>query len=802
LRSALTVLSVALGVAVVLAIELAGRAASGSFLSSLKTLVGETDIEITANGGVDERWMARLSTQPWNARFVPVIEREVAMAGAGSTTLYGVDPFAHAPGADLPRLPEGADPESSIFLSRPLAARAGMRPGSPVQMLGQTFTVRGIVEGKEAEFAVLDIAAAQKALHAYGTLDRIDGFAPRGEDFARFEGDLRRLLPPSYFVTKPGARSEENQRMLSAFRWNLRVLSYISLIVGAFLIYNTIAVSVVRRRAEIGILGAVGASRAQIFWLFAGEALALGLVGSLVGLALGRLLAQAAVGLISGTVHSLYMSSRPAAIALDTGTALLAGGGGIAMSFLSAFAPAREATSVPPTEAMQRGAHEFHARVRWPRRLGMAALAAAAALAASQREAIYGAPVFGYLAALASIAAAALATPAVVLAANRLTRSAVRRFFGAPGILAGRSLEGSLARTSVIIAALGTAVAVMASIGIMVGSFRETVQAWLEHQLRADIYLRPAGRTGAGQFPAMPNGAIAIARSVPGIDAIDVFHGMEFRFRGERANLGAADFEIASRYHRLRFLEGGRGEAIVSEPLARKHRLHAGDRIALPLGGEQVPLRIAGVYYDYSSSQGWVLIDRSLLLRHLPNQAPTNVALYVRPQWRDRVERELRARLAGQGVVVARNDELRRNALQIFDRTFAITYALEGVAVVVAMLGAANSLLALVLDRRRELGLLRYLGAAPAQLRRVILLEAGFIGALANLLGLALGFALSLLLIFVVNKQSFGWTIQFQPPAGLLAGAFGLIWCATVLAALYPARIATRLNPIEAIHEE
>jgi putative ABC transport system permease protein len=153
-------------------------------------------------------------------------------------------------------------------------------------------------------------------------------------------------------------------------------------------------------------------------------------------------------------------------------------------------------------------------------------------------------------------------------------------------------------------------------------------------------------------------------------------------------------------------------------------------------------------------------------------------------------------------VVVAPNRTLRQNAVVVFDRTFAITYALEGVAVAVAMLGAANSLLAMVLDRRREFGLLRYLGAAPAQVRHMILLEAGFLGLAANLLGLALGFVLSLVLIYVINKQSFGWTIQFHPPIGLLAGASALVWMTTVLAGIYPARVAARLNPIEVIHEE
>ena len=216
-----------------------------------------------------------------------------------------------------------------------------------------------------------------------------------------------------------------------------------------------------------------------------------------------------------------------------------------------------------------------------------------------------------------------------------------------------------------------------------------------------------------------------------------------------------------------------------------------------------VTLTVAGVYYEYSSSQGFVLVDRSTLLRYLPGQPPTNLAIYLAPGAdAPAVQHQIQIRTAGRGVVVAPNSELRRNAIAIFDRTFAITWALEAVAIAVAMLGAANSLLALVLDRRRELGLLRYLGASTAQVRGMILTEAGLLGALAILLGLALGFALSLLLIFVVNKQSFGWTIQFHLPWVLLGGALALVWLVTVLAGIYPARMATRLDPLDAIREE
>jgi putative ABC transport system permease protein len=246
-----------------------------------------------------------------------------------------------------------------------------------------------------------------------------------------------------------------------------------------------------------------------------------------------------------------------------------------------------------------------------------------------------------------------------------------------------------------------------------------------------------------------------------------------------------------------------RDRAIISEPFANRFGLGRGDRITLPIGTQNVPLTIAGVYYDYSSSQGLAIVDTSTLLKYLPGQPATNAAIYLTPGAPlNSVLHNIQLRTAGLGVLIAPNAELRRASLEIFDRTFAITWALEAVAIAVAMLGAANALLAVVLDRRRELGMLRYLGASGAQVRRMILTEAALLGLLASAIGIVLGFALSLLLVFVVNRQSFGWTIQFHPPQALLGAALALIWGVTVLAGLYPARVAARMDPLEAIREE
>lgn len=812
LRTALTILSVALGVAVVIAIELAGEAAAGSFYSSLETLLGRTDLVITGNAGVDESLMAPLTALPVNATFSPVIETQAVIERLGAFTLYGVDAVASGM-----RLKAEVDPDSALMISEALANRLHVREGSRLSLQlndhTRAFQVAGIVSAKEAEFLLLDIAVAQKALNQYGRLDRIEVQAPR-QDIAKLEAQIRAILPPSCTIERPGVRREENQRMLRAFRWNLRVLSYISLVVGAFLIYNTISISVVRRRAEIGILRALGAGRQRVFWLFLAEALLFGLAGSIAGLLFGRMLAEAAVGLISQTVNSLYTSSRPAPIALNAAAIFTGIAAGLTVALLSALGPARDAMQVTPAEAMARGAHEHQSRMHWRRNLGWAAALAILAAIATRFQPIDGKPLMGYVATLLSVLAAALTAPALVVALTAMARPAIRRLFGAEGILAGRSLAASLSRTSVIVGALATAISMMASVGIMVSSFRETVLVWLDSQLRADLYVRPAGRTGAGQFPALSADVPPLVASVPGVEAVDIFHAFELRFRGLRATLGAGDLEIVRRHGRLRFLPGedrdvilrslpGQDRAIVSEPFANKHGVHPGDKLTLPLRNRNVTVTIAGIYYEYSSEQGYVILDRSTLLKYLPDQPATNLAVYLSPGFdAEQVRHAIQERTANYRITVAPNQALRQNAILIFDRTFAITYALEGVAILVAMLGAANSLLALVLDRRRELGLLRYLGAAGTQIRRMILLEAGLLGLLANLLGLALGFVLSVILIYVINKQSFGWTIQFHPPFRLLAAASALVWFTTMLAGLYPARVAARLNPIEVIHEE
>jgi putative ABC transport system permease protein len=810
LRSLLTVIAVALGVAVVIAIDLAGSAAAGSFESSLTTVAGKTDLEVIANGGIDEPWIGKLAGLPVNARFSPEMEAATKIAPAGFVTVYGIDMVGEAAAAKKVEQLKACDTDASPAITTTRLAQLlphrfliGARP----------FCVAKTIESKGGDFIVIDIADLQYALSRYGKLDRIDVFLSPGQSIEAAEAAMRATLPAGYEISRPGTRSAENQKMLGAFRWNLRILSYIALVVGAFLIYNTISTSVIRRRAEIGILRALGTSRNAIFAMFLGEGAFIGLVGAALGILAGRLLAISMVSLISSTVEALYESSSPGPIHLGLLPALTGLSAGLGMALVSAWGPAREAMQVAPSEAMSRGSREARVRRHSGRNLLIAIICGAAAYAMSFAGPIGGKPIFGYAASLLSVAAAAAITPFVIVQLDRLLRPTLRRVFQAEGMLGGRSLTASLGRTSVVVAALATGIAMMASVGIMVGSFRETVINWLDAQLRADIYIAAAGPQAAGEYAPIPAEAVAAARRIPGIQDVDVFSAIDLHYQGQRATFAAGDLDIQRRHGRITFASGDRDpilkslphqdRAVVSEPFAQKHHVRVGDRLRLPVGPNQIALTVAGIYYDYSSEQGYVIVDRSTLLKYLPNEPATNIGLYIAPGFNHAsVLRAVQQGLSNFPLAIAPNEELRRGAMTVFDRTFAVTWALEGIAILVAVLGAANALLAMVLDRRREFGMLRYLGAASGQIRRMILLEAGLIGFFALVVGGALGLVLSRLLIFVINKQSFGWTIQFHPPGLMLAGAMLLIWAVTVLAGLYPARVAARLKPIEVIHED
>lgn len=832
-RMLLTVLAVAIGVGVVLAIDLAGDAAAESFHSSMETLAGEYTLEIVAPGGVPDSVVATIAKQPIPLKYSARIEDYATVIESKDTLpLIGVDMIAEAgryvnpSGSEEGSVDANAKPTeaglkkleepTSIWVGSSLKKKPGDQLGLLIGDQVRSCTVRGVFDDSNGNDSaiVMDLAGAARALKREGRVDRILVKLPEAVNASEWQKRIAESLPAGVELRAQGTGTTENRKMLAAFRWNLRLLSYIALVVGAFLIYNTISVSVVRRRAEIGIVRALGASRSDVLLAFLGEAAGIGFAGVLVGVPLGRFLAGGAVKLMAQTVDMLYVSSRPGMIALtetSIATALLIG---VGVSVASALGPAREAMQVAPVDAMARGRREHTARMKKNRDLGIAALLGAVAAGLTRLPAIGGKPVFGYVATILLILAAAYAIPALVNFVSSGSTGLAQRLLGVEALLASRSLVGSLRRTSVLVGALATAVAMMTSVGIMVGSFRQTVVSWMDHQLPADLYLRPAGEASADRHPTLSPELTEKIAKLPGVAAVDRLRAYEISYEGMPVTMASMDARVLGPYDKSNFFSGrpaaevlsnliGQNAILVSEPFTYKHKVKRGDAIELALGESRRRFRVEDVYFDYSSERGTILMDRGTLLKYLPDPAASNMAVFVASGWKpEDVRREILEVAAGHRILVFSDRDLRAEAIRVFDRTFAITYALEAVAVLVAVMGIAGALLALVIDRRRELGLLRFLGASSKQIRKLILVEAGLLGLLASLAGFVLGYFLSLILVFVINKQSFGWTIRFHWPVAVLCGALTVVYVATVVAGLYPAEVAVKLNALEVVHEE
>ncbi|MCH8266002.1 MAG: ABC transporter permease [Acidobacteria bacterium] len=832
LRTALSILAVGLGVGVILAVHLANRSSIGSFETSLTEISGRTNLSILAPNGIDEQLLPRVAEMlGTEVKISPVMESTAVVASTREVLrVLGIDIVQDSPFRDITLAGTNlsqrdfllllSDPHS-LVVSQNFARRNGLSPGSTIRLLvndrEDSYTVRGILAlegpGKTlaGSIAIMDIAAAQLVFGRLGKLDRLDLIVPP-EQLPAYQNKLAAGLPPGLRVERPETRAEQAGKMLRAFRWNLTALSYISLVVGAFLIYNTIAISVIRRRAEIGTLRSLGATRGEVLRLFLSEALLLGSVGALVGIGLGRALAGLALRAVSGTVNTLYLAAPPSPIHLTLGLAAGAMAIGLLTAFFSALLPAMEATGILPAEALQRGAHEQHRQLATRRYAAGGGMALAGAFLAALLPSVGGLPLFGYLATLLVIVAFSFFMPLLLAIFTRAADRPVRALAGVEGQLAARGLAASPLRISILTMSLATAVAMMASVAIMVGSFRQTVTVWADQTLRADLFLKPAAQRGNGTDATIPAEAIAMVRSSPGVQAVDAFRGVEIVYQGNAALLGSGQWETLIRYGNLLFVDGRSPRevlsgdparlAIVSEPFAHHNRIRRGQEIAIDTPSGKASFQVAGIYYDYANDRGTVIIEREIYRRLFHDDTATALAIYLEPGAdSEQVRAGLWNALGEQGYqfLITPNADLQQAVLRVFDRTFSITYALEAIAILVAALGIANALLALTLERRRELGILRMLGATSRQLKKIILTEAALVGLLGNLTGWLMGLLLSLILIFTINKQSFGWTIQFVYPAGFLALSGAAIWLVTIASGLYPARVAAALIPSEVV---
>ena len=428
---------------------------------------------------------------------------------------------------------------------------------------------------------------------------------------------------------------------------------------------------------------------------------------------------------------------------------------------------------------------------------------------------IRGISVGGYLGVLFVVVGFTSLAPLCVRIGAAVLRVPFRRAFGIVGELASASIPASLRRTSIASAALSLAVGMMVAVALMVGSFRETVRIWVDQTVSSDLWLRPARGLSNAQSALFPDSIINDLASVPFLAAFDPVRGRDITYEDGIVSVGSGDFAVAARYGHLPMIEPAsarkamedaltRQGVVVSESFSVKYGKRVGDRVLLSIAAGTRWFPITGVYRDYSNDRGVIVMDRALYVRSFDDHAINTIVLYLKKGVR--VE-EARAKLEAMfgakfHAFAVTNGEIRGEVMKIFDQTFLITYALLVVAIVVAVLGIVNTLSALILERSRDLGVLRVLGMSLAELRRMLVLESSVLGLTSMAVGLVMGYSLSWILIFVINKQSFGWTIEFHTPVRLIALSLLLTFLASILAGLLPSTLAGRIDLAAAVKSE
>lgn len=832
-QTILMVIGVMLGVAVVIGVDMANESASQAFNLSTSALTGKATHTISGGSrGLDEQVYIDLRLNGLNVDAAPIIAAFASSPELGDKTLQilGVDPFVESPfrnylvGEDnipIDSLGNFIAAPNSVLIAREQADQYSLQIGSQINIeyAGTTFpcTVVGLLETQDAlsqralnEMVLMDISTAQEITGKLGLLDRVDLILPENEP--QLLSGLQANLPPSAQILPVEARTGTVKEMTQAFRINLTALSLLAMVVALFLIYNTMTFSVNRRRSMFGILRSLGVTRQEVFRMVILEALVVGILGAFLGTLLGILMGRGTVGLVTQTINDLFFVTTVRdipipLISLLKGTLL-----GIFATTITAAFPAWEVVNIPPHSAISRSGLESKARAIVPwislGGLGLTLVGTAILMIPSDSLLISFSGTFAIMIGLAML------TPLVTIWLMKAAASFTQKFLGLTGRMAPREVINSISRTSIAVAALMIAVAVTIGVTLMINSFRLTVNTWLDQILHGDIYISVPGATvSQPSYPLNPE-VIAILENWEGIERVDILQTSVVESPAGPIQISANDnpFDGLEQIYLTDEIPPAeiwdavqRGAVIVSEPLA--------NRLGIPSQGGELTLYtnrglhtfpVAGIYYDYSSSQGNAIFWLDIYRQFWADEQISAVAVVIAPNADlESVTQELKTELADvQNLLIRPNQAIRAETLEIFDRTFAITGALQIMTTVVAFVGVLSAMMSLQLDKRRQLGILRAIGLTGKQLWALVTLETGLMGAVAGLFAMPTGYVLSLILIYIINRRSFGWTLQMHVAPEPFLQAFAIALAASLLAGIYPAWRILQRKTAEAIRYE
>lgn len=820
LLSLLCLMGISLGVGIVVAVELINNSALASFASSVDFLSGRATHSIVSDyGRIEEELFAQVWRNPRIKAASPVIQVMANTLETGDEPIrfIGIDPFLDAEfraftsaGNDERSLTEFLTSKTpALYLSERAMRRYGLKPGDTLTVLSagveKTAVILGSVPASGVKgagnVAILDISAAQDLFGKTGYLDRID-IIVQGNPQGLLTG-----MPSSLRLTDANERKSTLKAMLYSFQLNLAAMSLLALFVGIFLIYNFSMFSVLSRREDMALLLTLGSDRRSLVGAFLAESLLLGTAGSLLGIAFGYLVACFSIDRVSSTISNLYFYVNVEGVQLTFPIVL----GGLGVGFLATVVgtgiPALEVAVTPPILGIKRQSIEDRAHALKGLLLAGGLVLFVLALVGSwaSRFSIF----WGFASAFSMTLAFALFTPSVVSQFTHYGGIWFRRVFGSlEAFLAARTIRASLSRTSIAVAALAVALSMTIGVDTMIHSFRKSVDAWLEGTLQGDLYISP-GTTRWGH--PLPESLIDTLQQDSRVNAVERYSTYPVRLNGKPTKLRVVDATVLKSRSKFTFLKGRhnawdkmkKGGVLVSESLGYRFGLGVGDSIELqtPLGKRSFP--IVSVVRDYSSDQGTIQMDRDIYEGIWNDKRVQSVALFLKPgESSDEVRKSIAAAFPGLGRTIVSNSEMRSDILAIFDKTFAPTATLKGVSLLVALLGIATALMAILLERSREMAVLSYLGFTPSQLGKMNVYQALVMGLIAYIISIVCGLILTYIITNAINYRSFGWSIDIYLNPWVFAKAFALTCLACLASALYPTYKLVRAPSVPSLEEE
>jgi putative ABC transport system permease protein len=833
-------LGVGLGAAVFTSVRLSVNASLSSFSNSMDLIAGKADWTVFHPGGrVPDSLVPRLLALPFIETVSPLLTTYVHPEAddAEPFLLIGMDPILDLPlrswrieraeSNNPSRTMDLLSEPGALLLSRRLAGLYGMKPDDRLTLEHvrnkQDFRVIGelapqglaLVEG--GRIAVADISSMQEFTGLIGYVDRIDILlrpSATKEDLER----IRSVLPPEAVLERPSETKQSGAMMIRSYQLNLSILSFVSLFVGMFLVYSLIALNARSRRNELAILRSIGASSRMLFLLFLMEGALFGVFGWLIALPISTFLVRYLLVGVSRTISNLFVRVSVDRLQLDPWEIILSFVVTVFVSVVAAYQPAREAMSVSPREAMDVHGGGSKSGTS-PRNLALAGvLLIAGVWPVSESPAIPELPLPGYIATFLLFSGFSLLSPWCLQLTGTYLPPFLRRLWGEPAYLAGRYVRDAGVRTAISVGALITAMALFVALAVMVHSFRGTVETWTNQSISGDLFMR-ANMSEINQYrDPVPEEVITELEKLGDRVNLLPYRRIPLRYGEHPYHFEAIDFEVFERLSNFLFVEGGPAEAmeklargdgvLVSEVFANKTGLGVGDLYKAQVEGIDLDLPILGIARDYRTQGGVVWFSLRDLEALTGERTWSGVRIFVADRDQDvaaetaRLRNELLRSFAERYAVgVITGSELRGEIMRIFDETFAITTVLLLIALLVAALGITTTLTVLVLERKRQLNTLLAIGAGFDQIRSMILWESLLMVGVGEVVGLACGFMLSYILIYVVNRQSFGWTFIYDADWSSVLVSLPLILATALLAAFPAIRLVFRYSPAMALRE-